>query len=184
MGRILTIKEAEKRHSDLVKGQKWIGARETYKYFCKKHGIYTQIFNNHDQGRWCPKCWHMEGLKRRVAEGMSHTPEYTTVTGHFRFIFSKNSGNKNYVGMPFYDNWNPNKGGSWLNEAKWIIKNLGKRPKGASLHIIEHEKGFIPGNLEWAYPNKQSAQKMFKIIANLKHRIKELEFKLTQERKQ
>jgi hypothetical protein len=52
---------------------------------------------------------------------------------------------------------------------------LGTRPKGSTLHIIEHEKGFVPGNLEWAHPRKQNNQQMFKIIAQQRHRIKQLE---------
>ena len=57
----------------------------------------------------------------------------------------------------------------------WITTNLGKRPKGSTLHIVHHDVGFVPGNLEWTHPRKQSNQQMFKIIAQQRHRIKELE---------
>lgn len=106
-------------------------------------------------------------------------PEHKSVSSHRYLIFmSKNPLHANYKGMPFFDEWNPKKGGSTEAGAKWIIANLGKRPEGSTLHIIDHEKGFVPGNLEWAYPRKQSNQQMFKIIAQLRHRIKELEVKL------
>ena len=85
--------------------------------------------------------------------------------------------------MPFYDGWNPDKGGSILSGMDWVIENLGKKPKGCSLHIVEHEKGFVPGNLEWTYPQKQSTYRMFQIIAKLKHRIKELERQLESQEK-
>jgi len=80
--------------------------------------------------------------------------------------------------MPFFDAWNPDKGGSFDAGAQWIIENIGKRPEGCSLHIVEHEKGFVPGNLEWAHPQKQSAQKMFKIIADQRHEIRLLRARL------
>jgi len=77
--------------------------------------------------------------------------------------------------MPFFDGWNTAKGGSPAVAALWILDKLGKRPEGSTLHIIDHEKGFVPGNLEWTHPRKQSNQQMFKIIAQLKHRVRELE---------
>ena len=236
MAKSLTIEEAELRHPDMVKGQKWCGAEVKYDFYCKKHGIYSQLYEGHNAGRRCSKCgfirtgklkalgikkaelknpdmvkgqmWrttktkykficekhgvyrqqydnHSMGKKckqcvNETANGLSHTPEYRTVVNHFRNIFHLNStASKNYWGMTFYDGWNPNKGGSFLSGAKWVVENLGKRPnKNASLHIVEHEKGFVPNNLEWASKHKQNAQQMFKIIANLKHRIKELELKL------
>lgn len=103
-------------------------------------------------------------------------PERNTVQQHHYAIFkSKQSGHSGYKGMIFYDGWNPEKGGSYLAGERWIIENLGKRPEGCTLHIVEHEKGFVPDNLEWTYPRKQNAQQMYKIIADLKHHIKQLE---------
>jgi hypothetical protein len=178
MARRLTIQEAEQRHPDLVKGQRWRKVEAEYRYNCNKHGVYLQQFHAHNNGQGCPKCY-FERLC--TTNGLSRDPEYCTVVSHFYYIFTlKSSVYRNYKGMPFFDGWNPKKGGSYLAGAEWIIKNLGRRPKGASMHIVDHEKGFVPNNLEWAYPIKQSAQKMFKIIANLKHRIKELELRLEQ----
>lgn len=54
--------------------------------------------------------------------------------------------------MPYYDGWNPNKGGSLAAGAQWIIDNLGHRPgsgKEYHLHIVDRRIGFMPGNLQW-----------------------------------
>lgn len=77
--------------------------------------------------------------------------------------------------MKFFKGWNPNEGGSFRVAAKWIIENLGRKPKNSTLNIINHERGFVPGNLEWTSPREQAANQMFKIIARLKKRIKGLE---------
>lgn len=99
--------------------------------------------------------------------------ERSSIRSHHYAIFKERR--PSYKGMKFYDGWNPNKGGSYKAGEDWIIKNLGRYPRGCSLHIIEHEKGFVPGNLEWTYPRKQSNQQMYKIIAQQKHRVKQLE---------
>jgi hypothetical protein len=103
-------------------------------------------------------------------------PEYLTVAAHHRFIFNtRDAAHRSYRSMPFFNGWNPNKGGSFKAGEKWIIDNIGKRPNGSSLHVIHHDIGFVPGNLEWAHPRKQSNQQMYKIIAQQRHRIQELE---------
>jgi hypothetical protein len=79
-------------------------------------------------------------------------PEFATVSGHLHLIRNLSmKAHKNYRGMPFFDAWNPDKGGKiWLG-AKWIIDNLGEKPGDEwSLDIVEHVKGFVPGNLRWA----------------------------------
>jgi hypothetical protein len=109
-----------------------------------------------------------------VRDWRQRNSEYTSVANHFRYSTT----DSNYQGMPFFADWNPDKGGKLMTGAKWIVSNLGKRPKGSTLHIIDHEKGFVPGNLEWTHPRRQANQQMFKIIAQQKHRIKELEQQL------
>jgi hypothetical protein len=107
------------------------------------------------------------------------SPEFVTVKSHYYCIFvSKHKKDKTYKGVHFHDGWNPKKGGSFYEGYKWIIDNIGKRPKNASLHIIDHEKGFAPGNLEWATSRKQSNQQMYKIIAQLKHQIRKFRDKI------
>lgn len=110
--------------------------------------------------------------------GISQTPEYRTAMYHHWCIFTSDDASRHtYKGMPFYDGWNPQKGGSFAAAAVWIVKRLGSKseqPPGSSLHIVEHALGFMPGNLEWATPGKQSAAQMFKIIANQASQIKRL----------
>jgi len=109
---------------------------------------------------------------------ISVSPEFRTAILHYECIRRGLSG---YKGMPFYKPWRPNKKlycRTFEAAAMWIRENLGPRPIGASLHVIDHEKGFVPGNLEWTYPRKQVNQQMYKIIAQLKHRIKILENRL------
>jgi len=132
----------------------------------------------------CPDCgkklkhWAKDGRCNRCSTSKRHrdNPELQSVRGHFGSICRDSAGRyPTYKGMPFFDGWNPDKGGSHQVGADWIIANLGNRPKGSTLHIVDHEKGFVPGNLEWTHPRKQSNQQMFKIIAQQRHRIKELE---------
>jgi len=52
--------------------------------------------------------------------------------------------------MPFFDAWNPEKGGEFRLGAQWILANLGPRPdKKYHLHIVNRALGFVPGNLQW-----------------------------------
>jgi hypothetical protein len=102
--------------------------------------------------------------------------EFESVRSHHYHIFNpKATAHKNYEGMPFYDGWNPAKGGSLQAGEDWIIKNIGKRPDGTTLHIVDHVQGFVPGNLEWTHQKKQTHQQMCKIIAQQRNRIKKLE---------
>lgn len=115
---------------------------------------------------------HKEAFKRY----RNACVEHTSVRTHYNNIFNpKAKSHKNYIGMPFCDEWNPAKGGSFKAGAAWIIEHLGKRPKGSTLHVIDHAVGFMPNNLEWTHPRKQNNQQMYKIIAQQRHRIKELE---------
>src|ERR1700688_531057 len=110
---------------------------------------------------------NMHGLKfisGFSSENGKLRPEYRSVYHHYKYTFdSKTSGHKYYKGMPFYDEWNPKKGGViWLG-VKWIIENLGKRPNPKwSLDIIKHELGFVPGNLRWARKHTQTMNQRHK----------------------
>jgi hypothetical protein len=128
--------------------------------------------------------WYRDNIERgRVLrnEYNRRHPERKSVQNHFYCIIKQRR--SNYRGMPFFNKWNPKKGGSYQAGADWIIANLGRRPKDSTLHIIDHEKGFVPHNLEWAHPKKQSNQQMFKIIAQQRHRILTLEKELDKYRK-
>lgn len=183
--RNLGIKEANRRFPEMTRGQAWRGIKAKYSFTCRKHGKYIQQFSSHDSGHGCPACGKAKWIEaQRCLEGIniSQTPEYQTVHGHCRWIQGHGKNKIHYAGMPFFDKWNPKKGGSYAEGAKWIIENLGKRPKKGSIHVVDHGKGFVPGNLEWASRSKQSNQQMFRIIAQLKHRIKQLEQQLSDSR--
>ena len=124
---------------------------------------------------------HKEEIKARKKAYNAAHPELFTVKSHYRWIVNWEVERlKGYKGMRFYDGWNPKKGGSLQAGADWIVENLGKRPKGCSMHIVDHAKGFVPGNLIWANRKIQSAQQMFKIIANQQHYINKLEAKIAE----
>jgi hypothetical protein len=113
-------------------------------------------------------------------------PEYRTVWAHWRAIFYPRNETqaRTYSGMPFPDAWNPNKGGSFRVGMFGVIADIGERAKwaqehgvpdkSASLHIVDHAKGFVPGNLAWATKGVQNAEQMFKIIAKLRHENSQL----------
>ena len=94
------------------------------------------------------------------------SPEYATVSNHFYNIFNPRANrHENYKDMPFYDDWNPKKGGAYRNGAQWILDNLGPRPgQGWSMDIIEHNKGFVPGNIRWSLRSGQERNKKHKIL--------------------
>ncbi len=117
-----------------------------------------------------------ENQKIRMAKNRIKHQEAVTVRSHHYVIFNaKASQHRNYAGIPFFDGWNPDKGGSIAAGESWIIKNLGKRPKGSTMHIVDHSLGFVPGNLEWTHPRRQAHQQMHKIIAQQRNKIKKLE---------
>jgi hypothetical protein len=115
-------------------------------------------------------------VKKQQTKLRRTRPELETIRSHYyRIFYTKAENHRNYKGMPFFDNWNPKKGGSFDAGAEWIINVLGRRPKGTTLHIVDHATGFVPGNLEWTHPRKQVNQQMYKIIAQQRNKIKKLE---------
>lgn len=95
--------------------------------------------------------------------------EYDSAWNHYALIFNKSrAGHKYYNGMPFFDGWNPKKGGEIWRAAKWIIDNLGKKPDSRwSLDIIEHRLGFVPGNLRWALKNTQMRNQNHRMLEKI-----------------
>jgi len=116
------------------------------------------------------------------AKGLAYSQthrELASVRSHYHNIFNPNaSAHNNYKGMPFFDDWNPSKSGSFQAGESWIIENIGKRPDGTTLHIVDHALGFVPGNLEWTHQRKQTHQQVCKIIAQQRNRIKKLEARI------
>ena len=85
---------------------------------------------------------NLERSRRGSRAWRKANPEYVSVCNrHYRWRKTK--------GLDFFDDWNPDKGGSYKAGAEWIITNLGKRPNYASLHMIDRDLGFVPDNLEW-----------------------------------
>lgn len=119
--------------------------------------------------------------KRLHQHGFRNTPEYNSVMNHYGVIFRSSSPqHKYYHEMPFYDGWNPRKGGElWLG-AKWIIDNLGSKPGlNWSLDIVEHAIGFMPGNLRWALKDIQMRNQRHRIL----EKISEKEFAVEAKRR-
>ena len=93
-------------------------------------------------------------------------PELTTAHNHLRAILKSSWwAHKYYKGMPIFSEWDPGRTpGAAKRAAHWIRQNLGKRPTcNWSLDIVDHAKGFVPGNLRWAKRNMQ--------IGNQQHRF-------------
>ena len=149
------------KRKELKRGGCWVSRR----FRVRKRADWSNT--NPDKERTFHTRWY---TKNRERSSVAHH--------HYDIFNSKSSRHKNYEGMPFYDEWNPDKGGTFQAGADWIILNLGKRPDGTSLHIVQHDFGFVPGNLEWTYPRKQANQQMFKIIAQQRSHIKDLEKEL------
>lgn len=85
--------------------------------------------------------------------------ERESVRGHHYFICRRTR--PSYVGLSFFDGWNPDKGGSFKAGAQWIIENLGKRPsKRHDLHIVDRRIGFVPGNLAWVPKEKHIQEEL------------------------
>jgi hypothetical protein len=86
--------------------------------------------------------------------------EQASVRDHYGNIFIKR--HPAYVGLPYYDGWNPKKGGSFAAGAHWIIKNLGIKPVDgkSNLHIVDRRFGFVPGNLQWVAVGRHQQEEM------------------------
>lgn len=146
----------------------------------------------------CRRCYKLRREKRRRAAGVPARTlrgtrdsivglngktrvEYATVYGHWTNIFHPNSETKQrcYADMPFHAAWNPDKGGSFKAGMLDLIADIGERAvwakehgvpeRSVSLHIIDHAKGFVPGNLAWETKAVQSREQMCHLIAKLSH---------------
>lgn len=89
-------------------------------------------------------------------------PIYSAVSNHYRSIYKPPTLRhiKAYKNMPFYDEWNPSKDGSYAIGVKWIKDNLPRRRKGDHLHVIDRKIGFWPGNLAWIPKSKHKQEEM------------------------
>jgi hypothetical protein len=92
----------------------------------------------------------------------SGTPEYASVNTHHQSMkTSYKSKHATYRGMVFYEGWDPDKGGTYVAGAKWIIENLGRKPsRDYELHIVDRRLGFVPGNLAWVPRSEHKREEM------------------------
>lgn len=73
---------------------------------------------------------------------------------------SGNSANKRYKdyggrGVCIYEKWE----NDFAAFERYILENLGERPKNKSLDRIDNDKGYEPGNLRWGTPQEQQSNK-------------------------
>jgi hypothetical protein len=120
---------------------------------------------------------HKEEINALARERYGTRYIITSVYHHHRCIFKGRTRERTYKNMPFFDAWNPDKGGSFRVGADWIRDNLGERPdKASSLHVIpDTGLGFVPGNLVWATKQTQGAEQAHLILPIRNARIKTLE---------
>jgi hypothetical protein len=86
-------------------------------------------------------------LSALTADGKER-PEYSVVLTHQMMICRSTAHrHRYYKGVPFYDGWRAENGGSPAKGMHWILKNLGPKPEGAHLHMVplsQGGKGFGP----------------------------------------
>ena len=104
-------------------------------------------------------------------------PLMQTVYHHFQMIFGGK--HPSYKGMPYHPGWNPDKGGSFVEGARYLLKHLGSKNayakthgvpvKNISIHVLPPHPGkpwgFVPGGVVYAGHKRQSAEKAFKLLA-------------------
>lgn len=110
---------------------------------------------------------HTEEIKERNAQWVRENPEKQKVRehrwgqdnlirvslrSHHHWIFNDyHPCHSVYVGMPFCDRWNPDKGGSFATGQSDLLAEIGPRPTDGKyhLHVIIKSRGIVPGNLMW-----------------------------------
>lgn len=142
LGRLLVLKPLK-----LFCGRKWIVEQQGK----RRVVIRQRLISGKTAGR-IQRGYPKNSLKMRQA-----------VYDHYHKIFrSKGKRRESYRKMPYYDRWNPDKGGSFVVAVEWLIKHLGKRPKGRSLGVMNHDLGFVPGNLKWQTGKEQNDEKILR----------------------
>lgn len=117
---------------------------------------------NRDRIRATHRTWrkaHPRRFAAYKAKWYSENVERESVRGHHYFICRHTR--PSYVGLAFFDDWNPDRGGSFDAGAQWIITNLGCRPSNRhELHIVDRRLGFVPGNLAWVPQNRHRQEEL------------------------
>lgn len=155
--------------------------KQRMRWLCDRRGVQLTVFANQLITGRCSGKRELHGFSK------THLAIYSTVRNHWRWITTINDPNHaKYAGMPFESSWNPDLHLGRLGAGvQWILENLGPKPgPNWSLDIIEHEKGFVPGNLRWAEHRTQRDNQRYRKLGHCS--IEEIEvearrrgFKLT-----
>jgi hypothetical protein len=142
-----------------------VGPRDKWnrlQYWCEcccGQGRLVEWTNLHKGRQVSCGCYLREVLKKgRATHGLSKSPEYRTVYSHHRNKFYPSAPDHQYYkDLPFESEWSPRYGGSYAAGAQWIQSHLGAKPSPQhTLDIIDHEKGFVKGNLRWITQEEQN----------------------------
>lgn len=122
--------------------------------------IASSLFSGHSGGI---KARNRSGLGSKQKNGKIK-PEYHTIQSHFTRIFiRKHPDHGVYKNMIFFDDWNPRKGGSFMNGVHWMKQNGMRKPSlYHQLHVIKSKKyphGFFgPGGIVWRWKGDRHDQ--------------------------
>jgi hypothetical protein len=117
------------------------------KFGCKTNVLASSLFSGNSTGSRA-----VRGTGAGVTNGHGKlNPEYHTLVGHHQRIFNKNHPrHSGYRNMTVFDDWNPDKGGSYRTGARWIREHLGPKPgPDWQLHVLKTKKyphGYIGPN--------------------------------------
>ncbi len=123
-------------------------------------------------------CYHSELTstlvkQRSTTHGLSGTPEYEQVLNRIdRCYNTKNPRFKDYGGrgVQVWQPWRDNPS----TFVKWLLDNLGARPKNHTLDRINNNGNYAPGNLRWAtYATQGQNSRHTKLTENDIHNIRE-----------
>ncbi len=140
----------------------------------------TQVENGLCSTPYC-KNYPASGRKSCIMhqESKQLSPERRTVIQHLSHIFT---GRKGYGGMVFCPQWSPSHGGSYDTGEKWVLDNLGPRPRDGKyhLHIVDRRLGFVPDNLQWVpcgqHKREEMINKLLLEVQNLRAELKKVTY--------
>lgn len=104
-------------------------------------------------------CWDLE---RKTEHGMEGTTIYNTWLGLFQRCYNKNSSAYEYYGgsgVKVCDEWNPTKGGSFVN----FYKDMGDVPDNCSINRIGGAKLYSKDTCEWVGKSMQAYDQKIRI---------------------
>jgi len=93
----------------------------------------ASLFNGRARGINAAK---RSGLGSKMDKFGKTYPEYSTVRSHY----NSQKTNPSYKNMKFYDGWNPDKGGSIIEGARWLLRYRPKPDPNHQLHVLKPKK--------------------------------------------